>query len=245
MPCSALGENRSDLNRCARRFRLSLILYYHPLASYCHKVLVPLYENGTAFEPQVVDLSDAESSAELLTAWPVGKFPVIKDTDRNEVVPETTIIIEYLDQFYPGAIRFIPEDPDAARAVRLWDRFFDLYVSAPMQKVVGDRLRAQDTTDDYGVIEARVNLDGAYDMLEKQLAGKEWAAGDAFSMADCSAAPALFYSECIHPFTPNYPVMAAYFDRLMLRPSVKRVLEEAKPYFPYFPFNDAIPARFL
>lgn len=224
---------------------MSLILYYHPLASYCHKVLIPLYENGTVFEPRVVDLMDAESSAELLDAWPVGKFPVIKDTDRNVVVPETSVIIEYLDQFHAGAVRFIPQDPDAARAVRLWDRFFDLYVSAPMQKVVGDRLRAQDTTDDYGVIEARVNLDGAYDMLEKQLAGQIWAAGEEFSMADCSAAPALFYAECVHPFTPTYPVMAAYFDRLMSRPSVKRVLEEAGPYFQYFPFQDAIPARFL
>ena len=148
---------------------MSLILYYHPLASYCHKVLIPLYENGTPFEPRIVDLSDAESSAELLAAWPVGKFPVIKDTARDVIVPETSIIIEYLDQFHPGATRFIPADPDAARAVRLWDRFFDLYVSTPMQKVVGDRLRAQDTTDDFGVIEARVNLDGAYDMLEKQL----------------------------------------------------------------------------
>lgn len=224
---------------------MSLILYYHPLASYCHKVLVPLYENGTTFTAQIVDLMDEESSAELFAIWPVGKFPVIRDTDRNLVVPETSIIIEYLDQFHPGPVRLIPEDIDAARDVRLWDRFFDLYVSTPMQKIVGDRLRAQDTTDDYGVIEARVNLDGAYDMLEKQLAGKAWAAGDAFSMADCSAAPALFYAECVHPFTPKYPVMAAYFDRLMSRPSVKRVLEEARPYFQYFPFNEAIPARFL
>ena len=224
---------------------MSLILYYHPLASYCHKVLIPLYENGTLFEPRVVDLSDAESSAELLAAWPVGKFPVIKDTARDVIVPETSIIIEYLDQFHPGPIRFIPADLDAARAVRLWDRFFDLYVSAPMQKVVGDRLRAPDTTHDYGVIDARGNLDRANDKLEEQLVGKTWAAGDDFSMADCSAAPALFYSECIHPFTPTYPVMSAYFDRLMSRPSVRRVLEEAKPYFPYFPFNDAIPARFL
>ena len=224
---------------------MSLILYYHPLASYCHKVLIPLYENGTVFTPQIVDLMDAESSAELFAIWPVGKFPVIKDADRNVVVPETTIIIEYLDQFHAGPIRFIPDDPNAAREVRLWDRFFDLYVSNPMQKIVGDRLRPQDATDDYGVIEARVNLDGAYDMLERQLAGKAWAAGDAFSMADCSAAPALFYAECVHPFTPTYPVMAAYFDRLMSRPSVKRVLEEAKPYFQYFPFQDAIPARFL
>lgn len=224
---------------------MSLILYYHPLASYCHKVLIPLYENGTVFTPEIVDLMDAESSAELFAIWPVGKFPVIRDTDRNVVVPETSIIIEYLDQFHAGPVRFIPEDINAARDVRLWDRFFDLYVSTPMQKIVADRLRAQDTTDDYGVIEARVNLDGAYDMLETQLAGKQWAAGDNFSMADCSAAPALFYAECVHPFTPKYPVMAAYFDRLMSRPSVMRVLEEAKPYFQYFPFNEAIPARFL
>lgn len=224
---------------------MSLVLYYHPLASYCHKVLIALYENGTDFEPRFVDLSDAESSAELVAAWPVGKFPVVRDTLRNVVVPETSIIIEYLDQFRPGPVRFIPADADRAREVRLWDRFFDLYVSTPMQKIVGDRLRPADATDDYGVIEARVALDGAYDMLEKQLGGHDWAAGEDFSMADCSAAPALFYAECVHPFTPNYPAIAAYFDRLMTRPSVARVLDEAKPYFQFFPFRDAIPKRFL
>jgi glutathione S-transferase len=224
---------------------VSLILYYHPLASFCHKVLIPLYENGTEFEPRHVDLSSEESSAELRAAWPVGKFPVIKDVTRNVIVPETTIIIEYLDQFCAGAIRFIPEDPHAAREVRLWDRFFDLYVATPMQKIVAERLRPADMTDDYGVIEARNNLDTAYEMLEKQLASGQWAAGADFSMADCSAAPALFYAECVHPFTPTYPVLAAYFDRLMTRPSVARVLEEARPYFQYFPFADAIPARFL
>jgi glutathione S-transferase len=224
---------------------VSLILYYHPLASYCHKVLIPLYENGTEFEPRHVDLSSEESSAELVAAWPVGKFPVIKDVTRNVIVPETTIIIEYLDQFRPGPVRFVPEDPDAARDVRLWDRFFDLYVSTPMQKIVGNKLRPADMTDDYGVIEARNNLDTAYEMLEKQLASGQWAAGADFSMADCSAAPALFYAECVHPFTATYPNIAAYFDRLMIRPSVVRVLEEARPYFQYFPFNEAIPARFL
>jgi glutathione S-transferase len=224
---------------------VSLVLYYHPLASYCHKVLIALYENGTDFEPRFVDLSDAESSAELVAAWPVGKFPVIRDTLRNVVVPETSIIIDYLDQFRPGPMRFIPEDADRAREVRLWDRFFDLYVSTPMQKIVGDRLRPADATDDYGVIEARVALDGAYDMLEKQLAGHDWAAGNDFSMADCSAAPALFYAECVHPFTPSYPAIAAYFDRLVARSSVARVLEEARPYFQFFPFKDAIPQRFL
>ena len=208
-------------------------------------MLIPLYENGTDFEPRIVDLSDPESSAELIAAWPVGKFPVIKDTVRNVIVPETSIIIEYLDQFRPGPVRFIPADPDAARAVRLWDRFFDLYVSTPMQKIVGDRLRAADTTDDFGVIEARVNLDGAYDMLEQHLASKTWAAGEDFSMADCSAAPALFYAECVHPFTPAYPGISAYFDRLVARPSIARVIEEAGPYFRFFPFRDAIPPRFL
>lgn len=224
---------------------MSLVLYYHPLASYCQKVLIALYENGTDFEPRFVDLSDPESSAELIAAWPVGKFPVIKDIVRNVIVPETSIIIEYLDQFRPGAVRFIASDPDAAREVRLWDRFFDLYVSTPMQKIVGDRLRAADTTDDYGVIEARVNLDAAYDMFERHLSSRTWAAGATFSMADCSAAPALFYAECVHPFTPTYPMIRAYFDRLMARPSVVRTIEEAKPYFQFFPFRDAIPGRFL
>jgi len=224
---------------------VSLILYYHPLASFCHKVLIPLYENGTEFEPRHVDLSSEESSAELRAAWPVGKFPVIKDVTRNVIVPETTIIIEYLDQFRPGPLRFIPADPDAAREVRLWDRFFDLYVAAPMQKIVTERLRPADMTDDYGVIEARNNLETAYEMLEKQLASGQWAAGADFSMADCSAAPALFYAECVHPFTATYSNLATYFDRLMTRPSVARVIEEARPYFQYFPFNEAIPARFL
>jgi glutathione S-transferase len=224
---------------------VSLILYYHPLASYCHKVLIPLYENGTEFEPRHVDLSSEESSAELVAAWPVGKFPVIKDVTRNVIVPETSVIIEFLDQFHPGPVRFIPDDFDAARAVRLWDRFFDLYVATPMQKIVADRLRPADMTDDYGVIEARNNLETAYDMLEKQLASGQWAAGADFSMADCSAAPALFYAECVHPFTEKYPNLAGYFDRLMTRPSVARVIEEARPYFQFFPFNEAIPARFL
>lgn len=224
---------------------MSLVLYYHPLASYCHKALIALYENGTDFEPRFVDLSDPESSAELVAAWPVGKFPVIKDTVRDVIVPETSIIIDYLDQFRPGPLRFIPKDADKARDVRLWDRFFDLYVSTPMQKIVGDRLRPADATDDYGVIEARVALDGAYEMLEKQLGPQTWAASDEFTMADCSAAPALFYAECVHPFTSNYPAIAAYFDRLMTRPSVARVLDEARPYFQFFPFRDAIPQRFL
>ena len=135
---------------------MSLVLYYHPLASYCHKVLIPLYENGIDFEPRLVDLSDAESSAELLAAWPVGKFPVIRDTLRNLIVPETSIIIEYLDQHRPGPVRFIPADPDAAREVRLWDRFFDLYVSTPMQKIVGDRLRPDGGHDPHGVEQATI-----------------------------------------------------------------------------------------
>ena len=224
---------------------MSLVLHYHPLASFCWKPLIALYENDTAFEPVMVDLGNPESRAAFEKVWPMAKFPVLVDTDRGATIAESTTIVEYLDIFHPGPVRLLPADQDGAWQARMWDRVFDHYLQEPMQKIVGDRLRAADTTDDFGVIEARVNLDGAYDMLEPHLASRTWAGGEDFSMADCSAAPALFYAECVHPFTPSYPAIGAYFDRLMARPSVMRVLDEAKPYFPFFPFRDAIPTRFL
>jgi len=222
-----------------------LVLHSHPLASFCWKVLIALNEAGTPFEARLLDLADDAARAAHLERWPVGKMPFLIDEARGATVPESSIIVEYLDRYYPGPAPMLPADEEQRLEVRLWDRFFDLYVSTPMQKIVGDRLRAADTTDDFGVIEARVNLDGAYDMLEPHLASRTWAGGEDFSMADCSAAPALFYAECVHPFTPSYPAIGAYFDRLMARPSVMRVLDEAKPYFPFFPFRDAIPTRFL
>jgi glutathione S-transferase len=223
---------------------MSLKLYYHPLASFCHKVLIALYENETPFEPVLVDLADANSSAEMLSFWPVGKIPVLRDQRREQTVPETSIIIEYLSRHYPGPVPLVPAEPEPALEVRLWDRFFDMYVMAPMQKIVGDRLRPDDQRDELGVEDAKATLRRAYELCERQLASRTWAAGDRFSMADCAAAPALFYAHIVLPFATSQQHLAAYFERLLSRPSFARTLEEARPYFEFFPLREKIPARF-
>lgn len=224
---------------------MALTLYAHPLASFCHKVLIGLYENGTAFESKIVDFSDPGSAASHIERWPVGKIPVLHDSVGNRVVAETSIIIEYLQQHYPGAVQLIPDEPDHRLDVRLWDRFFDLYVSVPMQKIVTDRIRPLGSNDPFGVAEARETLDTAYGMVEGQLSGREWIAGDDFTMADCAALPGLFFASIVHPFGPDKLQLAAYFERLLERPSVRRVLAEAQPYFRFFPYRDAMPERFL
>ncbi|MDB5523719.1 MAG: sspA 1 [Rhizobium sp.] len=223
---------------------MSLILYFHPLASFCHKVLIALYENETRFEARIVDLADTVSSADLLENWPVGKIPVLMDTARDRTVPETSIIIEYLQANHPGALKLIPDDLDAALSARLWDRFFDLYVSVPMQKIVLDRLRPEYQMDPAGVSEAYETLKTAYSMVERHLAGRTWANGEDFSIADCAALPALFFAETLSPFTPSYPNLTAYFERLLARPAVIRTLEEARPYFQYYPYREKLSARF-
>jgi glutathione S-transferase len=222
----------------------ALTLYYHPLASFCHKVLIALYENGTPFEPRIVDLADDSSSAEMLAHWPVGKIPVLRDHRREQTVPETSVIIEYLAQHHPGAVPLLPLDAERALQVRLWDRFFDLYVAAPMSKVVTDRLRRAGGADPVGVEEALATLGRAYALLEARLPPGGWAVGDTFSLADCAAAPALFYADIVRPFRDDHPRVAAYHERLLARPSVARTLAEARPYFPLFPLSDRIPARF-
>jgi glutathione S-transferase len=214
---------------------MSLTLHFHPLASFCWKVLVALYENDTPFEPHVVDLGDQAARAEFASLWPLAKFPVLVDHDRKQTIPESTIIIEYLAQHYPGRVPLVPRDPDAAREVRLRDRFYDLYVHAPMQKIVGDRLRAPDQRDPRGVEEARALLATAYAMVERQAAGNTWAMGDGFTMADCAASPALYYANRVHPFGREQPNVAAYLSRLVARPSFARVIDEAQPYFKHFP----------
>lgn len=224
---------------------MALTLYLHPLASFCHKVLIALYENETPFTPHIVDLMDPDASASFLSLWPVGKIPVLRDEARDRTIPETTIIIEYLEQHYPPRERLVPEDGELAIDARLWDRFFDLYVHVPMQKIVIDSFRPAGANDRHGVAEAHANILTAYAMLERHLADKVWAIGDRFSIADCAAAPALFYAGIKTPFSGTYPNVSAYFDRLVDRPSVKRVIDEARPYFPMFPFKDAIPQRFL
>jgi len=224
---------------------VALTLYLHPLASFCHKVLGALYESGTPFEPRVVDLGNPADKADVLAAWPVGKIPILVDAARDRTVPESTPIIEYLDRHHPGVRPMLPADADARFDVRLWDRFFDLYVQQPMQKIVTDRLRAEGEHDARGVAEAHGALATAYDMLERHLARGRWAAGPDFTLADCAAAPALFYAGIVAPFPAQHAHLRDYFERLLSRPSVQRTLAEALPYFPLFPFRDAIPARFL
>lgn len=224
---------------------MTLTLFTHPLALFCHKVLIALYENETPFEARTVDFGDPDSAAALRERWPMSKIPTLHDQKRERTVPETSIIIEYLHEHYPGPVPLLPESPDKRLEARLWDRFFDLYVATPVQKIVGDRLRPESQKDPQGVEDARAALDMAYKMIERQVSSREWAVGDSFTMADCSAAPALFYASIVHPFGDSLQNLQAYFDRLVARPSVTRVIAEARPYFPMFPYNEAIPTRFL
>lgn len=216
---------------------MSLTLYYHPLASFCWKVLIALYENGTPFEPVIVDLGDPASKAAFLKVWPVGKFPVLRDESRGKTIPESTVITEYLARHYPGKIELLPADRDAALQARLGDRFYDCYVHAPMQKIVADKLRPAGKTDPYGVEQARAEILSSYDIVEAEMAGRRWATGDAYTLADCAASPALFYANKVQPFGEGHKNVAAYLDRLMRRPSFARVIEEAGPYFHLFPIK--------
>jgi glutathione S-transferase len=212
-----------------------LKLYMHPLSSYCQKALVALYENATPFEPVIVNLMDQASAAAFKQMWPIGKFPVLRDEDRDQVIPESTVIIEYLDQYYPGTTRFIPADPDAERLTRARDRFIDLYIHMEMQKVVGDRLRPQDRRDPLGVEQARTKMHTALSLLDRDMTGQTWAMGEAFSLADCSACPALYYANLVMPLGEKYPNVAGYFERLLQRPSFARAVKEAEPYRHMFP----------
>src|SRR3954469_6764571 len=203
---------------------MSLTLYFHPLASYCQKVLIALYENAIPFTPRMVDLGNEAERAALLQLWPIGKFPVLRDDGRDQTVPESSIIIEYLDRYHPGRTRFLPADADLAWQTRLRDRFYDLHVHEPMQKIVTDRMRPVGKHDPHGVEEAKVRLQTAYGMIEHEMANKTWAMGDAFTMADCAAAPPLFYANQVMPFGDGHENVAAYFDRLKARPCYARVL---------------------
>lgn len=214
---------------------MSLTLHLHPLASFCWKTLIAFYENGTPFEPHVVDLGNDTARAALKQLWPIGKFPVLRDDARNQTLAESSIIIEYLAQHYPGSTELIPRDPDLARETRLRDRFYDLYVHEPMQKIVTNKLRPEGKSDPYGVEQAKTLLGTSYGMIEKQFCPGPWAMGDAFTMADCAAAPALYYANLVMPLEDSHEKAAAYLERLVRRPSFARVLAEAEPYFGLFP----------
>ena len=213
---------------------MSLTLHFHPLSSFCWKALIALYENDTPFTPNMVNLGDEAERGALLKLWPIGKFPVLRDDARRQTVPESSIIIDYLDRYYPGRTQFIPRDDEAAWQMRLRERFYDLYVHLPVQKIVGDRLRPAASKDPHGVEEARAQLRTCYGMIERQMADSDWAMGEKFGLADCAALPALYYGSLVEPFGAHNNV-TAYLERLKARPSVARVLQEAEPYFKYFP----------
>jgi glutathione S-transferase len=213
---------------------MSLTLYLHPLSSFCHKALIALYEHGVAFTPVVVDLSDKASGDAFKAIWPVGKFPVLKDGER--IVPETTSIIEYLSVQHPGKTKLVADDAEHALTVREWDRFFDLHVHVPVQKIITDRIRPVGKNDTFGVEQSRALLDTALAIAEKQIAGKTWITGEDFTMADCAAAPALFYCDfAIAPLAGRYEKLAAYLERLKQRPSYARALKEAEPFMSWVP----------
>jgi glutathione S-transferase len=216
---------------------MSLKLYFHPLSSFCHKALIALYENDTPFEPHIVDLADENARAAFKRIWPIGKFPVLRDEARDRTMPESSMIIEYLAQHHPGRTRLVPEDPDRALQTRLRDRFYDLYVNVPMQKIVTDRLRPPGRNDAHGVDEAKALLQTACRVLDGEMASRTWATGEAFTMADCAAAPALFYADTLASFAGTYDHLGSYLRRLVARPSFARVLEEAQPYFGLFPME--------
>jgi glutathione S-transferase len=210
-----------------------LTLYSHPLSSYCWKVLIALYDSEIPFEAKMVNLGDPAARAEYLKMSPFGKIPTLKDGDR--VILETSIMIEYLAMKYPKAAGLVPKDPEAALKVRAQDRFFDLYLNTLLGKVTVDKLRPADKRDAFGVEMAMNDMRTAVGIVERDMAHGKWAAGEAFTMADCAAAPALYYVNNMIPYANDFPNTARYLDRLLQRPSVARAIEEAKPYFHMVP----------
>ena len=212
---------------------MALTLYLHPLSSYCHKALIALYENAIAFTPEVVNLGDPASRDNFRKVWPMAKFPVLRDDSRNQVIPESTSIIEYLDRHYPGPVKLLPnDDDDLAAQVRATDRFYDLHVHNNMQQIVGDKLRPADGHDPIGLKEAKERLGIALGIAEEQMATRKWACGDVFSMADCAAGPPLFFINKMMPLSKH---LKNYLERLTQRPSYARALREAEPFMQYFP----------
>ncbi len=213
---------------------MTLTLFAHPFASYCQKVLIAFYENATPFDYRMLDPDHADNGAEFARLWPPAKFPLLLDGDRP--VMESSTIIEYLHIHHPGPVRLLPGDPARALEVRMLDRIFDNHVMANMQRVVSDALRPPERRDPVEVEEAKAGLDRVYGWLEGHMAGREWASGD-FSLADCAAAPSLFYADWVHPVAEAFPALRAYRARLLARPSFARAVDEARPYRPFFPLG--------
>lgn len=213
-----------------------LTLYYHPFASFCQKALIAFYENDVPFDREIVDLGDPESRAAFQQVWPLAKFPVLRDEARGMVVPESSVIVDYLQRHYPGPVKLVPDDADLATRVHILDRVFDNYIAANVTKAVVDSLRPEGRSDPLGVEQAKAQIAIVYAMLDRELADGGWAAGGDFTLADCAAAPALFYSNIVVPFG-EHRNLAAYYGRLAARPSFARAVDEARPYRHLFPLE--------
>jgi glutathione S-transferase len=212
---------------------MTLQLFAHPFSSYCQKVLIALYENDTPFEFRMLDPSERRNLVEFTKLSPMRRMPVLVDGDRTVV--ESSVIIEYLDVQHPGRVRLVPQGAGAALEVRGMDRMFDNYVMTPMQRIVFDYIRPREVRDPKGVEDARAMLDRAYSWLDGELATRTWATGEAFSLADCAAAPSLFYADWVHPIPEGLANLKAYRVRLLARPSFARAVDEARPYRKNFP----------
>jgi glutathione S-transferase len=211
-----------------------LVLHQHPFASFCQKTVIALYELDLPFETALID--GPESHAAMVALWPTGKMPVLHDRGADLAVGESSTVIEYADGVAPGGSCLLPEDRAGALEVRVWDRFFDHYVQVPMQKIVADALRPEGSEDPFGVSEARQTLDASYATLEQRMADRAWAAGETFSMADCAAAPALFYGRIVHRWDEDArPHLTRYYRDLVHRPSVLRSIDDARPFRGLFP----------
>jgi len=214
---------------------MSLVLYGHHFSSYTQKVLIALYENATNFEFRNLGPESPQHAREWLGRWPLRKFPLLVDGERNIV--ETSIIVEYLQLAHPGSVRLLPPDPMAALEIRFLDRFFDLHVMDAMQVAVNGALTGVAAKREEAMAIARERLERAYGWLDAELAGRTWAAGADFTLADCAAAPSLFYADWTYRIPEAYPVLRAYRARLLARPSFARAVDEARSYRPLFPLG--------
>jgi glutathione S-transferase len=214
---------------------MTLQLFAHPFSSYCQKALIAFYENDTPFTFRMLSSDEPGNGEEFAKLWPIKRFPVLLDDGRT--ILEATSIIEHLTVRHPGPVRLIPEDPDAAVEVRMMDRVFDNYVMTPQGSIVFNSLRQPQDRDPYGDTQARSMLETSYAWLDERMADREWAVGETFTLADCAAAPSLFYADWTHPIDPRFGNLLAYRRRLLARPSFARAVDEARPYRSYFPLG--------
>lgn len=214
---------------------MPLVLHAHPLSSYCQKVLLGLGENGVAFDYRKIDFGEPVHAAELERLWPMKRIPIL--VEDGCAIVESSIILEHVDRKYPGRTKLIPDDAAAALEARFMDRVFDCYVMTPMRAVVFEALRPPEARDPFGVAKARKELDTIYAWLDAKLDGREWAAGPAFTLADCAAAPSLFYADWTQPIPAEYARLKAYRARLLARPAFKAIVDDARPYRNLFPLG--------